>query len=458
MTLREDTATELIVEWSSGLGASDIPAEVRDAASYHILDAIGTALAARRYKMASAVLAVAQQFELPREATVIGGSSLISSPFAALSNGALIHSLDYDDTHADALVHPSAVVFPTALAVGESCVSDGASLMTAYVAGVEVMVRLGTVVRNGFHSKGFHATSICGVFAAALVASRLAGLNPAETVSALGLAGSQAAGSLEFLATGADTKILHPGLAAMQGILCARLAGAGAVGPSSILEGRYGLYASYLGVDVSVAALVDGLGTTWELPAVAVKLYPACQLSHASLDALRAVLGEIGAATSVEKITFEVPSDAVPIVCEPAAAKRSPRSSYEAKFSLAWCAALLLCDRVLGIDSFDADQLNRQDVADVAARIDYKVRKTSLAAAASPGVVEVVLKDGRHVTYEHDLSSARSKHGLDTSAVLAKFQSNVGDAAIASRLEDSVAGLWSAPNLIDISHQLTSTN
>src|SRR5699024_8903244 len=145
----------------------------------------------------------------------------------------------------------------------------------------------------GFHARGLHATAACGVIAAALTAARLRGLGEDETVNALGIAGSQAGGLLEFLNTGASTKQLHPGFAARAGVLAATLAAHGATGPDSVIEGEYGLYGALLGRRVEPAAVLDGLGDRWELASITVKPYPACQLMHAQLDAARQLHGQL---------------------------------------------------------------------------------------------------------------------------------------------------------------------
>jgi 2-methylcitrate dehydratase PrpD len=447
-----DSVSGRIVEWAFGLDLADIPVEVRAAASQHILDGLGTAAAACRYQKGGAATTVALGFPAPSESVVIGAGARVPAPWAALANGARMHALDYDDTHANALVHPTAVVLPTVLAVGEACGSSGADVLVAYVAGVEVMIRLGAVVRNGFHSSGFHATSVCGVFAAALVASRLAGLDEQAAISAMGLAGSEAAGSLEFLSTGSETKVLHPGLAAMQGVLASRLAQAGADGPSTIIEGRYGLFRSYLKHDVGPGEVTGTLGADWQAPAVTVKLYPACQLSHASLDALTTLLGEIASPEIVDSITFKIPTDAVPVICEPISAKIKPRTAYDAKFSLAWCAALLICDRKMDLTSFDPDRLDRPDVLALARRVHYRPVDSQLASAASPGTVEVLLNDGRVLNATH---LPQGGAAIEV-AIKRKFNANIADEVRAQQLTQCVMGLEDEPELCSLSNALAS--
>jgi 2-methylcitrate dehydratase PrpD len=210
--------------------------------------------------------------------------------------------------------------------------------------------------------------------ATALVASRLYGLSIEATVDAVGIAGSQAGGLLEFLHTGASTKQLHPGLAAQAGVTAARLAAAGASGPDSVLEGSYGLYQALAGRPLVAGAVTDGLGERFLLLDTVVKPYPACHLFHAALDAAMEAAAKLGGVrpTRIESVTVEVAPDAVPIVCEPAAAKVRPRSPYEAKFSLAWSVAAMLIDGSVTLDTY-GDPALRPEVAALAERVSYRV-------------------------------------------------------------------------------------
>ncbi len=166
----------------------------------------------------------------------------ISAPAAGMATAVLVHALDFDDTHAGALVHATAVSVPAALAVGQQVRATGADVLTAAAIGLETACRLGGRQPSWFPRTCLHATAVVGPFAAALVTGKLTGLPVPALVHALGVAGSSSGGLLEFLDTDADTKALHPpGSATLGGILAARLAAAGASGPASVLEGRGGV-------------------------------------------------------------------------------------------------------------------------------------------------------------------------------------------------------------------------
>src|SRR5262249_31078469 len=151
-------------------------------------------------------------------------------PYAALANGTAAHSLELDDTHQGGSIHLGVSVFSAALAVAEHVGASGKAFIAAAVVGFEVAARLAMAVRPKEHyGRGFHPTATCGTFGAAVSAAKLLDLNEPQLLSALGIAGSQAAGSMEFLTDGAWTKRLHPGWAAFAGIHAASLAREGFV-------------------------------------------------------------------------------------------------------------------------------------------------------------------------------------------------------------------------------------
>ncbi len=424
------TVAEVFAGWTLGLRVEDVPGDALHAAKRHLLDGFGCALAAER---ADAVPFVRSILDASDDASVFGLGLRSSPPRAGLANGTLVHALDFDDTHTGALVHATAAVLPAAFAVGQETRATGADVLVAAIAGYEVVIRLGAAVTHGFHARGFHATSVCGVFASALVASKLLGSDVTATTSALGIAGSVAGGSLEFLETGSSTKQLHPGLSALNGIVAARLASAGAEGPASIFEGRYGLYRSYLGVDIEPALLAGELGSRWEVTRITIKPYPLCQLSHASLDALRAA-GAVDP-EQIERVTFAVPEAVSWIVC----GKPTPRSVYEAKFSLEHCAATMLVDGDVSVGSFNDDAIARDEVRALAARIGWIDRPFDGAPGDAPGICEIVLRDGTVLRGEVSKSKGGPDTPLTDDELFAKFFANGGSPQQADalmRLED----------------------
>src|SRR5947199_4465547 len=281
------TVAERLAAFTASLSFDALPDEVVDSVRMRALDVLGIALASSRGDWAPAVVDLAG--EGGGECTVLGTARTASIPFAILVNGTLAHGLDYDDTHAASITHASAVIVPTVLGVAEAHDLDGRSAITAAVAGYEAITRIGMAASGAFHARGWHATSVCGAFAAALTAGACERLDAARLTAALGLAGSFASGVMEHLEDGSWVKRLHPGWAGHAGALAAGLARGGVPGPATILEGRFGLYRTFLGAEPDPRPF-DTLGRVWETLRVGYKPYPCCHLKHASLACAPEVL------------------------------------------------------------------------------------------------------------------------------------------------------------------------
>ena len=258
--------TRALADFVATLRPADLPPEVMMQASRVLLDAVGCAVAAWSEDREKARIArdIAALYPARPGAGVIGAAGVSAQPaFAALANGILVNAADNDDTHKRALLHVGSVVVPTALALAETRGLSGRDMLTALVAGYEVAVRVGMAVMPT-HYRFWHSTATNGTFGAAASAARAMGLDAAATLRALGLAGTQAAGLNTFFESGDMTKSIHPGKAALNGVLSAQLAQLGATSPPGILEHPKGYLAAF-SLDPKPAALTDGLGSSWEI-------------------------------------------------------------------------------------------------------------------------------------------------------------------------------------------------
>src|SRR5688500_3719927 len=269
-----------------------IPERIRSRAKLHILDVIGTALAATRHEFSHRALAGLNALAEPGKHTVIGMPVKLPLRDAVLLNGILAHGLDYDDTHPGAIVHPSGSVFPCALGVAEKVGASGAELLAAYTLGVDIATRVGVAAAGAMHTSGFHTTGIAGHFGCVVAAGKLLGLTEQQLVMAQGLAGSTSSAVSEHRADGAWNKRMHPGWAGVGGITTALLARGGFVGTRKIYEGEDGLFRSHTGArfsEVDFEALTRDLGVRWLIEDVAIKPFPICHLLHACADSALAL-------------------------------------------------------------------------------------------------------------------------------------------------------------------------
>ncbi len=445
------TAAQRIASFSSALTLDAVPDAVVDAAKLHVLDALGTGLAAHGLGVAEYALSAAAEAGVNGASTVIGLGGGLPAADAALANGTLCHALDFDDTHTDSVAHVSVAVAPAALAAAQELGCSGAEALSAIIAGNEVVVRVGMAAPAEFHARGFHPTAVCGVFGATAAVAKLRGLSDEQMTNALGIAGSMASGLLEFLADGSATKPIHPGWAGHAAITAARLAAHGATGPATVFEGRFGLFKAYIGRELDFETSLSDLGQRWETPNIAFKPYPACHYVHASLDALQGLIDEetIGA-EDVEEIVALTTAAGVSLVLEPLAAKQRPRSEYDAKFSLPYSLASLLINGSVDVATYAEPAISDERVIDLAARVRYEVEDFPTFPEALPGGVRVRTRDGR--IREARLPHQRGGPGnpMSTRDVVEKFHSNAalalpGDTR--AQLESSLLEIERLPDL-----------
>ena len=268
-------------------------------------------------------------------------------------NGAFGHSLDFDDTHAAASLHPGAPVIPAALAAGEMVGASGADVLAGIVAGYEVVLRIALALPAGDHyDRGFHPTATCGAFGAAAAAARVFGLNAAGIENALGIALSQSSGSLQFLANGAWTKRFQVGWAAMAGLTAATLAREGFRGAAEALEGKLGFLRAYA-PNPQPARVTQDLGHVFELMNTAVKPYPSCRYGHAGIDAVLALRAEYDLKPEeVERITYGLSRAGLLLVGEPAAKRADPQNIVDAQFSGPFVLSCALATGAMGWESY----------------------------------------------------------------------------------------------------------
>ena len=433
------TAAETISAWSTRLTLDDIPADVVEHAKLHVLDALGCGLAAHAVGVAGEGRAAMAELGGTPSATVIGLPEQLPAANAAFANAMLCHGLDFDDTHSDSVSHVSTVIAPAALAAGESLGSSGADLLAAVIAGNEIVCRVGMAASGEFHRRGFHPTAICGIFGAVASVARLSDLDAATTTRALGIAGSFAGGLFAYLADGTPTKPMHPAWAAHGAHVATALARHGAIGPRSVLEGKFGLYHAFLGAEegeIDIAAQLSDLGTRWETPRIAYKPYPVCHFMHGSLGATAEVLaGRTLTADEIAEVVVTVPEAGVSLVLEPAAQKRVPRSEYEGKFSLQYSVASMLVRGHVSVSDFNDEAVADPSVLAVANKVRYETPAYPTYPQAFPGGVRVQLADGTRLEADYPYQKGGPENPLSPDEVKAKFR---GNAALA--LPDDAAG------------------
>ena len=421
-----ENMTEKFADFCEQLRYEDLPHDVIKRTKLLILDTVGIIIRARHdAESTSSLVSAIEKLEMSNGSCQVFSDNKSYPPSAAaLLNGTLAHSLDFDDTHAEASLHSSAPILAAALAAAEMNKSSGQQLITACVVGYEIQIRLGLAGGSSSHyKKGFHPTATCGIFGASAAAGYLMGLTKEQYISAFGIALSQSAGSMQFLTDGAWTKRSHVGQAAQNGLSCAIMAAEGFKGPSKAFEGLWGYFHSYAsGGDMEKA--LDGLGKKFETLNLGVKPYPSCRYSHAAIDGIIELKNELGFSTAeLDDIDIGLSETALNIIGYPLSDKQNPKSVVDGQFSMPFCAAVTVKSGGLKWDDYK-NHLNDSDTLSLCNKI--KVSPDKDAEECCPeymsAKVKVVVKGKKYEKFVK-IPKGEPENFMEDSEFISKFRS-----------------------------------
>jgi 2-methylcitrate dehydratase PrpD len=446
MQSSETFPSAILSSFAASLSYEQIPAPVVARAEDLFVDWVGSALAWKRARPVETIASFARAMgpaSGPCEILIDRSSS--SPLFAALVNGAASHIAEQDDVHNGSVFHPAAVVFPAALAVAQATGASGRDFITAVTAGYEVGIRVGEFLGRS-HYKVFHTTGTAGTLASAAAVGRLLHLSAEQMLDEFGSAGTQAAGLWEFLRDAADSKPLHTGKAAANGLIAAYLAKDGFTGARQILEGKQGLAAG-MSTDADPARLVDGLGTRWALAETSFKFHASCRHTHPAADALLKAMqdnhlsiAEIGGVTAkVHQAAIDVLG---PVV--------SPATVHQAKFSMGTTLGLIAAYGRAGMNEFEKGYAE-PGVVVFRDRVEMKLDSEVNAAYPARWIGKVALDtvDGRHIEArvdepKGDPGNTLSRPKIETKVTgLAEF-TGASDAAEMGRTLPQLWGITAA--------------
>lgn len=348
-----ETIAGEFAEYCVALRPDDLDAADREYVRKLLLDTLGTAVGGVEWSdSARTVLETARGLDSGGDATVLGTGERLSPENAAFANGALSHSLDYDNRHSAGSLHIGSSVVPAALAAGEDVDADGETLFTGVVAGYDVAARLGMACNpRSSHERGFHPTGACGTFAATAAAGVVYGLGIDEFVAAFGLNGSQASGGYQCSISGGWNKRFHPGLAARDAFLAIEAAKNGFRGPPDPIEGELGFLNAYADRPRPDRA-TDGLGERYEAARTKIKPYPVGTFAHVPIALLIDLATEHDIdPTRIESVTVELPTSGAEMFGRDPE-DGHPTTSAEAQFDAPFAAALALVRREATLNAF----------------------------------------------------------------------------------------------------------
>ncbi len=443
------THAERLGAFLSSRETAHLPEPVLDTAQNLLIDIAGLCLAARTTDYVRAVLS---SLDPSGPCTAIGHPTRRSGFDAALLNGTAAHGEDYDDTFEGGPVHAGAVIVPAVLAACERENRSGRDVLRGLAVGTELMCRLSLVAPMAIHRAGFHPTAVLGALAAAGAVSAALSLTAEQSVSALGIAGSQASGIIEYLAEGTWTKRMHAGWAAQSGLRAALLARGGFLGPRTVLEGHHGFFFAFApSVRPDFSPLAENLGERWLMPSIAFKPYPCGTMTQPYIDCA-IELGQSGiAADAITDIHCEVGEGTVHRLWEPLADKQRPPNAYAGKFSTPYCMAVAFFDREVGFAQFAPDRLTDPAVLGLAAKIRYVIDPANEYPRNFTGHLRATLADGSVREIRRPFMRGGAHAPLSHAEIREKFLANALYGGLsADRAEAALAalaGIVTAPDL-----------
>ncbi len=385
--------TVRLADYAASLRYEDLPEAVVVRTKEIIIDTVAAAICGADLPWSRIVIAYARQTGPDGKSRILGvDGSPVQAPAAALANGALAHGFELDSlTRPGAGVHPGATVLPPALAVAQQQGAGGRALIAAFVAGNEIMIRIGRATGHTNEARGFHAPGTTGPFGAAVAAGHLLRLDAAAMANALGLAGSLAGGLLEFArGDGGMVKRLHLGRASEAGVLAASLAGDGFTGPRTVLEGEFGFLRVFC-TRWDEAELTRGLREDFLISTAVLKRYPCHATAHAAVRAVRELQAEHGFVTGeIEAITVGGTRRMIERhnILEPA-------DLMLAQYSIPFSVALALCREARDPESWDESALADPEIRTLCRRVRLVEEEGEHGGMAS--TVAIALTDGRRL-------------------------------------------------------------
>ena len=390
-----------------------------------VLDIIGVINAGYGQAGAAETRELAIEWGGAPQSTIIGSKVKVPAPAAAQANASMAHSLDFDDVHEAAIMHPGVITIPTALAVGEYAGKlSGKDLIRAIVVGGDMISRMGLATHPGkdIHQFGWHFTSINGYMTAAAVASWVMGLEAEQMIYAMGIAYHQSSGNGQAVKDGALTKRLGPGFSVRGGIAAAMLAKKGVTGATNSMEGVNGYYKVYHGNDYSRDILVGDLGKRFESENTSIKPYPCCRGTHPSADAALTLVRDFGvSADEIESIEIFCGKGTLELLGEPLEYKAKPRNIVDSQFSLAWVASTGLTKKRVTLSSFTPEAILDPEILGVAAKVKITYDPKYDTGGLEPVRIDVKLRDGKIHSVEKLTATGSPEQPVSFSGCIDKF-------------------------------------
>jgi 2-methylcitrate dehydratase PrpD len=430
-------ATEKIARFVVDTGYEDIPRNAVEKAKRTALDCLGAALAGVSEPVSQTITAYVMKLSGPPQASVFGAGLRVSVPDAALANGSIAHALDYDDCGVK-IGHPSVLVLPAVLSLGEHLGASGQDILTAYILGLEIEGKLALHADFKLMQARLNHQTWYGSIGAAAACAKLLRLDVAKTRMALGIAANFACGLSAN--HGSMVAPMAAGDACRNGVVAALMAQEGVTANPDIIEAKNGFYDTLVGRDhYDAERMAESLGNPFyiEFPGIGLKKYPSCYHTHRALDGVLQLLGEHRLSDKdIAEVDVGTSERALRVL-----AFSEPATPYQAKFSMPHCIAAAVVDHQVTLDTFTAHKMEDRSIVGARKKVHLSFPDIPIwpgLADVGPDTefvgnpVTIRTTDGRSYTARVDIPRGDPALPLTDDELLAKYR----DCASSLRADD----------------------
>ncbi|PZW48605.1 2-methylcitrate dehydratase PrpD [Humitalea rosea] len=447
-----DRLSARAAEWAAGLSLDQVPAEVVESTKLRVLDLIGVMLAAKPLDLVAAARRASLAVDAGGGAWILGEAEETSPMAAAFVNGVMSAVLEFDDTHIESFIHPTAPCVAVAFPESQRRHLSGRQLIEAVLVGSELTCRLGRITPVRLHTLGFHPTAVFGVFGAAYALGKLRGLDARAIGDAIGAAGSLSAGLNASFEDGSSTKMMHVGFATTGAMRAVALAQAGISGPAPVFDGRFGWFRSHVQGrdDLRFDALLTGLGEDWEVLNIASKVHPCAFTMMPHIEAALALRATHGLRPDdIAEVVCQIGKRSFATMCEPVADKRRPATTWHGRISLQHTVAEALVFGRMDKDAYAKASLRDPVVNALADKVVYE-DDLATEPTRSGGTVTVRLRDGRELTHRIDDMRGTRSNPMSRDDIIAKFLANTRDTLAPGQADGAIDSLLRLDTLADV--------
>ena len=441
--------TRLLARFVSQLKFGQLPSKVIDLAKACVLDALSSTFLGSTQPWGKICIEYVRSIDSKSECVLVGSEVKGAAGNAALANGTMAHGFEVDDVYIPAIHHPGVVVVPAALAAAEREGSSGRELITAVVAGYEVMNRVGKAVGAESHvMRGFFPTGTNGPYGAAASAGKLLHLNEDQMTDAFGIAGSQSAGLFEGIKEGRMTKRFGAGRAAQSGVMAADLAKLGFTGPTTVLEGEWG-YLKAFSDRTDPSSLTEKLGESYNILETTFKPYPCCKALHSSIDGVLALNNDYHFDPGqVEEIIIGGYEKLVKMhdIYEPS-------TPMAAQFSIPYVVSVALLKGSPGVEAFEERSIRDRDILQFARKVRIIPAPEIIPYFPDnePAKVTVKIKDGKSYSKTVIHSKGTPENPMTPEELGAKFKTFASLVIPKKQAEEAIQRIWKLDQLGSVS-------